>query len=61
MTPVEQLEDLLSKIDLKSLSDEDLSKFHALFSMKKAETSWIIRTKAYHKAHCPSKKEKANS
>ena len=57
MTPAE-LEAILRSIDLQSLSDEEISSFNALFTLKAAETNWIINCRKDHKSHFSSKDNK---
>ena len=54
----ENLENALSALPLQSLTDEELTKVHAILSLKLSEAAWILNCRKYHKTFFPSKDNK---
>ena len=57
-TSDENLENALSALPLQSLTDEELTKVHAILSLKLSEAAWILNCRKYHKTLFPSKDNK---
>ena len=51
----ENLENALSALPLQSLTDDELTRVHAILSLKLSEAAWILNCRKHHKAHCVPK------
>ena len=60
MTSLEKLKEILYKIDLQSLSDQELADLQQMLIMEKANVDWVVKCRKHFSLHVGSEKNKAN-